>query len=277
MPRRISNGVVGRNVLGAYFSSRNVLATIENNQDIELSPNGTGATRVNSNLRLSGSSAIVFDDPSEDNTISIESPELSSDYTLTLPTDIGTAGDVLTVDGSGNLSFTDLTIEVNNQSADTSTYYPLISTSDSGSISSVDTASSKLSFQPSSGTLTVDEVDAADGSFSNNVTISNDLTVTNNISADDITAATITETSSIVLKKDIDPLENSVQKICALNPVEFTRKSNGKREVGLIAEEVEKIIPELVETHNDNKSVSYSRLTAYLIDAIQKLHKDKHG
>jgi len=75
----------------------------------------------------------------------------------------------------------------------------------------------------------------------------------------------------MVLKQDIEPLSDSVRKILALNPVEFTRKSTGEREAGLIAEEVEQIIPELVNTQGKHKSVSYSRLTAYLIDAVKEL------
>lgn len=273
MPRRISTGVTGRSILGNYFSSGNIFGTLPADENIEFAPNGTGETVVNSNLRIQGASSLVFNDNSEDNSVSIQSPELSSDYTLTLPTDIGTAGDVLTVDGSGNLSFTDLTIEVSNQSADTATYYPLISTSASGSISSVETASSKLSFVPNSGTLSADVF--SDGSLS--ISSGSISSATNGTFSGTVQAGSITETSSLLLKTDIDPLTDSIDKISRLNPVEFTRKSNGKREVGLIAEEVEQVIPELVDSHGDYKTVSYSRLTAYLIDAIKNLSQVKNG
>ena len=267
MPRRISTGVTGRNILGSYFSLNNTLRTLVPDEDINLSPDGTGETVINSNLRIDGTSSLIFDDNSEDNQISIQSPELATDYTLTLPTNTGSAGDVLTVDGSGNLSFTDLTIEVTNQSADNATYYPLISTSNSGTISGVDTASSKLSFVPSTGTL--ESTVLSDGSLSiSSGAITN---ATNGTFSGTLQAGTITETSSMVLKQDIEPLSDSVRKILALNPVEFTRKSTGEREAGLIAEEVEQIIPELVNTEGTHKSVSYSRLTAYLIDAVKEL------
>lgn len=272
MPRRISTGVTGRSLLGNYFSSGNIFGTLPADENIEFAPNGTGETVVNSNLRIQGSSSLVFNDNSEDNSVSIQTPELAADYTLTLPTDTGTAGDVLTVDGSGNLSFTDLTIEVSNQSADTSTYYPLISTASSGSINSVDTASSKLSFVPSTGTL--ESTVLSDGSLSissGSITNATNGTFSNTVNASTVTAGTITETSSMVLKQDIRPLSDSVAKILALNPVAFTRKSTGQREAGLIAEEVEQIIPELVNTDGTHKSVSYSRLTAYLIDAVKEL------
>jgi len=272
MPRRISTGVTGRSILGNYFSSGNIFGTLPADENIEFAPNGTGETVVNSNLRIQGSSSLVFNDNSEDNSVFIQTPELAADYTLTLPTDTGSAGDVLTVDGSGNLSFTDLTIEVSDQSADTSTYYPLISTSNSGSISGVDTASGKLSFQPSSGTLTADAL--SDGTLS--ISSGSISSATNGTFSGTVQAGTITETSSLVLKTDIDPLSESINKLSQLNPVEFTRKSNGKREVGLIAEEVEKVIPELVETDGEYKTVSYSRLTAYLIDAIKEL-AEKNG
>jgi len=267
MPRRISTGVTGRSILGNYFSSGNIFGTLPADENIEFAPNGTGETVVNSNLRIQGSSSLVFNDNSEDNSVFIQTPELATDYTLTLPTNTGSAGDVLTVDGSGNLSFTDLTIEVTNQSADNSTYYPLISTSNSGTISGVDTASSKLSFVPSTGTL--ESTVFSDGILS--ISSGSITNATNGTFSGTVQAGTITETSSMVLKQDIEPLSDSVRKILALNPVEFTRKSTGEREAGLIAEEVEQIIPELVNTEGTHKSVSYSRLTAYLIDAVKEL------
>jgi len=155
MPRRISTGVTGRSILGNYFSTENVFGTLPADENIEFAPNGAGETVVNSNLRIQGGSSLVFNDNSEDNSVFIQTPEITSDYTLTLPVDIGSAGDVLTVDGSGNLSFTDLTIEVTDQSADTDTYFPLLTTANSNTISSVNVSSSKINFRPSSGQLSL--------------------------------------------------------------------------------------------------------------------------
>jgi len=115
----------------------------------------------------------------------------------------------------------------------------------------------------------VTDLSATDGDFSNNVTVSNDLTVTN-----DFSAGTITETSSIVLKTDVEPIAHALDSITALTGVSYTRIATGRRESGLIAEEVEKIAPELVIETGDYKSISYSRLTAYLIEAVKDLKKE---
>jgi len=95
-----------------------------------------------------------------------------------------------------------------------------------------------------------------------------------NITADDFVATTITETSSIVLKENVEPLADALSKIISLNGVNYDRISSGTREAGLIAEEVEKIIPEVVDSCGEYKSVSYSRLTAYLIEAVKRLKQD---
>jgi len=267
--RRISTGVQGRSVLGKYFSIDNVLSTLETNTDIRLEPSGSGKVVADADLRVSSGNSLEIVSNNSANSVNLVAPSgMSSDLTLTLPDNSGSAGDVLTIDGSGNLSFTDLTIEVTNQSADTTTYYPLLSTSNSGFISDVTVSSAKLGFQPSSGALTVTNVSATDGNFSNNVTVSNNLTVTNALSA-----GTITETSSIALKTDIEPISNALDAITALAGVSYTRKATGRRESGLIAEEVEKVLPELVYTLGDYKSISYSRLTAYLIECIKSLQE----
>ena len=53
--------------------------------------------------------------------------------------------------------------------------------------------------------------------------------------------------------------------------VEYDRNDmEGKHEVGLIAQEVEKIIPEVVGESNGLKNIAYGKLTAVLIEAIKE-------
>jgi len=262
--RRISTGIVGREILGRFTAFDNSLRSIENNQDIVLNPNGSGIIRSDAHIQVNDENSVRFADSGSSNYVEIKAPaSLGSNITLTLP-DSTTAGNVLTTDGSGNLTFSDLTIEVSNQSAATDTYYPLLSTSDSGSISSVDVSSSKLSFQPSSGTLTVTDLSTTDINCT-------DITCTDITASGDLEAGTITETSSRALKTDINPISNAVDAIFALEGVSYTRISSGRRESGLIAEDVEKVLPELVDSKGEYKSISYSRLTAYLIEAVKSL------
>jgi len=84
------------------------------------------------------------------------------------------------------------------------------------------------------------------------------------------------------LKENIYELTGSMNKILQLRPTEFTWKENKKQDIGFIAQEVEEIIPEVVETGNtfigeselqDIKTVSYTKLIPYLVDTIQQLNK----
>lgn len=86
------------------------------------------------------------------------------------------------------------------------------------------------------------------------------------------TTISLVETSTRELKEDIQPLENQLEKIKQLQPVEFTWKKDKKKDFGLIAEEVEEIYPYLVEHDNDDNliGVKYSKLTSVLIKALQE-------
>lgn len=79
--------------------------------------------------------------------------------------------------------------------------------------------------------------------------------------------------SDIRLKTNIIPLESSLNKVLSLQGVSFEFKSApGEKQIGFIAQEVEKALPELVSTGSDGiKSLSYDRLTAVLVEAIKEL------
>jgi len=250
--RRISTGQVGDTVLGTLVTEDNTVRPLAGSDTLTLNGN-TVAADVNFEI-TGGNSLRVYNGS---NYVDVNAPSIGSNVNFTLPANTGTSGFVLRTDGSGNLSWVDVSFEVANQTADTATYYPLMSTSSSGSITGVTTTTGKLEFQPSSGKLTV-----TDGEFA-------DLTVTG-----DFEAGTITETSSIMLKTDIEPIANALDSISALAGVSYTRRATGRRESGLIAEEVEKIAPELVMETGDYKSISYSRLTAYLIEAVKDLRSE---
>lgn len=86
---------------------------------------------------------------------------------------------------------------------------------------------------------------------------------------------TINESSDERLKENIDPLTNALEVINKLNGVSFNKiETPDKREHGFIAQEVESIVPEIVETDDEGyKSINYSRLTALLVEAIKELSK----
>ena len=98
--------------------------------------------------------------------------------------------------------------------------------------------------------LTLDMSEAGAATFNNNVTAFSDAR----------------------LKDNIETLEDGLAKVEQLRGVTYTR--NGRENVGVIAQEVEKILPEIVLTADDEmgtKSVDYSRITAVLIEAVKDL------
>tara|TARA_B100000508_G_scaffold49581_1_gene38536 strand:+ start:3742 stop:4869 length:1128 start_codon:yes stop_codon:yes gene_type:complete len=82
----------------------------------------------------------------------------------------------------------------------------------------------------------------------------------------------VTAFSDERLKDNIETLEHGLAKVEQLRGVTYIR--DGKENIGVIAQEVEKILPEIVLTADDEmgtKSVDYSRITAVLIEAVKDL------
>ncbi|MBI5894039.1 MAG: tail fiber domain-containing protein [Deltaproteobacteria bacterium] len=85
--------------------------------------------------------------------------------------------------------------------------------------------------------------------------------------------------SDIRLKENIKPLAKPLAKILKLNGVQFNwkddKKGSKKENIGLIAQDVEKVFPEVVSTDkNGMKSVEYANLVAPLIEAIKEQQKE---
>jgi trimeric autotransporter adhesin len=74
-------------------------------------------------------------------------------------------------------------------------------------------------------------------------------------------------------KTNIETLHGALSKIEQLRGVSYELKANGKHEMGVIAEEVGAVVPEVVtwdQNGKDAQSVDYSRLTALLIEATKE-------
>ena len=86
---------------------------------------------------------------------------------------------------------------------------------------------------------------------------------------DDVSFNSITETSAERYKDNIQTLEGS--SILQLRPVTFDWKSTGEKDYGLIAEEVNHYLPELVKKNGEGivEGIKYSKLTALLIKVVQ--------
>ena len=79
--------------------------------------------------------------------------------------------------------------------------------------------------------------------------------------------------SDISLKTNITTITNALEKVCKLRGVEFDYIESGKHNIGVIAQEVEEVLPELV-IGDDPKSVAYGNLTAVLIEAVKELRAE---
>lgn len=101
----------------------------------------------------------------------------------------------------------------------------------------------------------------ATGTISANVLVSTDGTV---------------QTSDLRLKTNVLELENALDKTNQLRGVSYNwndPKKSQTRQIGLIAQEVEVVYPELVQTLNDGtKAVNYTQLVAVLIESIKELN-----
>jgi hypothetical protein len=84
--------------------------------------------------------------------------------------------------------------------------------------------------------------------------------------------------SDISLKENIQPLTDSLDKILNLSGVEFNFKDDAakKKTIGLIAQDVEKILPEIVVKSETTglESVDYAKLVPVLIEALKEQQKE---
>ena len=87
-------------------------------------------------------------------------------------------------------------------------------------------------------------------------------------------AAIVNGPSDRSLKENIEPIEGALDKVLALHGVSFDWKEDGRRDIGLIAQDVEPIVPEIIQDFDEErglKGIDYPKLTALLIEAVKEL------
>ena len=137
------------------------------------------------------------------------------------------------------------------------------------------------------------ELDVTGGNFTIHTNTSDaDFVVTGNDGGAAITAMTldmsaagaatfnndVTAFSDERLKRDIETIPNALDKVCQMRGVTFERiDDEGSRSMGVIAQEIEKIIPEVVREDSSEekiKSVAYGNMVGVLIEAIKELKSE---
>ena len=97
--------------------------------------------------------------------------------------------------------------------------------------------------------------------FSGNTTINNDLTVTGDIVV----------SSDAKLKANIVSLGSTLAKLLLIDGKRYTMKKNGKQKIGVLAQDIQKVFPELVTTDDKEMlAVNYQGLVPVLINALKE-------
>lgn len=153
-------------------------------------------------------------------------PKLSGTTTTYLRGD----GTWQTVTGGATLS---------NDTSTNATYYPTFATATSGAMTTAKVSSTKLQFNPSTGTLSS--------------TIFNSLSDRN-------------------FKKNILNLQDSLAVVKQLQGVSFEFTESNQKSYGFIAQDVENVIPDVVTTNSDGiKTLNYDAIIPFLCESIKQL------
>ena len=115
------------------------------------------------------------------------------------------------------------------------------------------------------------------------VRINGDANITHGITLPDtsapagqVKANAFVSYSSIRFKENIEPLGSALDTISKLKGVSYNWKDTGKKDFGFIAEEVGKVLPEIVEWNVDSQyanTMDYTRIISFLVEAVKEQQK----
>ena len=137
-------------------------------------------------------------------------------------------------DGSG---LTGAGSTVADDTTTNSTFYPVFTATTTGTITASKVSTTKLTFNPSTGTLTATDLNSS---------------------------------SDASLKENIETIENAIDTVNDLRGVKFDWKEDGRTSYGVIAQELENVLPELVSS-GELKTVNYNGIIGVLIEAVKEL------
>ena len=77
--------------------------------------------------------------------------------------------------------------------------------------------------------------------------------------------------SDAALKTNALPLTDATRKLLQIQGVTFNWKDDGRADVGVIAQDVQKVYPQLVRNDKEYLQVDYQKLVAPLIEAVREM------
>jgi hypothetical protein len=98
---------------------------------------------------------------------------------------------------------------------------------------------------------------------------------TSDVSGNFTAAGTVSGGSDARLKTDVQTIDGALDKVSAMRGVSFVWKDTGQRSIGVIAQEVAEVVPEVVhEGANGYLSVAYGNMVGVLIEAVKELRDE---
>lgn len=309
MGRRISNGVALPQ-LGSLSVETNVIETVQAGEDLILNP--LGDVIITKNLEINAQGDARFYDADSSNYVGFQSPStVSSDIVWTLPAADGTSNQVLTTDGSGTLTWSSPTIDRTTTTTNSTRYITFSDANSTDKITGVE-VNANIKYNPSSGQLTLSDNTASTSKTTGTLVVTGGVGISGavfaaNTRVDSLgvntnasgTAGEIRATNAITAfysdkrLKDIQGnIQGALDKVVSLNGVMYTQNKKAEeygyndysQQVGLIAQEVQTVLPEIVKAapfdiDENNNSISgedyltiqYERVIPLLVEAIKEL------
>ena len=166
--------------------------------------------------------------------------EIASESTTNVSITGGTISGVV-ISGSTWSGNAVANVAIADDTTTNSSFYPTLSGNTSGGVS-LKVSSTKLFFNPSTGLLTSTDYNSS---------------------------------SDITLKENFVPISNPLDIIGQLNGFGFNWKDSKEKSYGLSAQDVEKVLPEIVKNRPDGtKGINYLNIIAFLVEAVKDLKQE---
>ena len=154
MGRKHTAGSVGNQGVGGVQVDNTTLSAADN-QNITIDASGTGLFVIASDTLIQAQGDLRFGDADSSNYVGFQAPgTVAANVLWTLPATDGSNTQALTTNGSGTLAWATNSVVISDEAADSASNYVAFTTATTGQITTARVSSTKLTFQPSSGTLT---------------------------------------------------------------------------------------------------------------------------